>query len=56
MRKQCDGLYARVVSELNADPLSGDLFLFANRRRSRAASSQQKTERKTAMDFPAAKL
>jgi transposase len=36
MRKQYDGLYALVVSELNADPLSGDLFLFANRRRKRA--------------------
>jgi hypothetical protein len=29
------GLYALVVSELNADPLSGDLFLFTNRRRNR---------------------
>jgi transposase len=36
MRKQYDGLYALVVSELNADPLSGDLFLFTNRRRTRA--------------------
>jgi transposase len=35
MRKQYDGLYALVVSELNADPLSGDLFLFTNRRRDR---------------------
>ncbi len=32
MRKQYDGLYALVVSELKADPLSGDLFLFTNRR------------------------
>jgi len=36
MRKQCDGLYALVVAELKADPLSGDLFLFTNRRRTRA--------------------
>ena len=36
MRKQYDGLYALVVSEMNADPLSGDLFLFTNRRRTRA--------------------
>jgi transposase len=36
MRKQYDGLYALVVSELKADPLSGDLFLFTNRRRTRA--------------------
>jgi transposase len=36
MRKQYNGLYALVVSELNADPLSGDLFLFTNRRRTRA--------------------
>jgi len=36
MRKQYDGLYALVVSELNADLLSGDLFLFTNRRRTRA--------------------
>lgn len=36
MRKQYDGLYALVVSALNADPLSGDLFLFTNRRRTRA--------------------
>ena len=36
MRKQYEGLYALVVSELSADPLSGDLFLFTNRRRTRA--------------------
>ena len=36
MRKHYDGLYALVVLELNADPLSGDLFLFTNRRRTRA--------------------
>ena len=36
MRKQYDGLYALVVSEMKADPLSGDLFLFTNRRRTRA--------------------
>lgn len=36
MRKQYDGLYTLVVSELKADPLSGDLFLFTNRRRTRA--------------------
>jgi transposase len=36
MRKQYDGLYALVTAELKADPLSGDLFLFTNRRRTRA--------------------
>lgn len=36
MRKQYDGLYALVVAELKADPLSGDLFLFTNGRRTRA--------------------
>ncbi len=36
MRKQYDGLYALVVAELKADPLSGELFLFTNRRRTRA--------------------
>ena len=36
MRKQYDGLYALVVSEMKSDPLSGDLFLFTNRRRTRA--------------------
>ena len=36
MRKQYDGLYVLVVAELKADPLSGDLFLFTNRRRTRA--------------------
>jgi hypothetical protein len=36
MRKQYDGLYALVVAELKADPLSGDRFLFTNRHRTRA--------------------
>ena len=36
MRKHYDGLYALVVSEMKADPLSGDLFLFTNSRRTRA--------------------
>jgi transposase len=36
MRKHYDGLYALVVSEMKADPLSGDLFLFTNQRRTRA--------------------
>ena len=36
MRKQYDGLYALVVSQMKADPLAGDLFLFTNRRRTRA--------------------
>jgi transposase len=36
MRKRYDGLQALVVSEMKADPLSGDLFLFTNRRRTRA--------------------
>jgi transposase len=35
-RTQYNGLYALVVAELKADPLFGDLFLFTNRRRSRA--------------------
>lgn len=36
MRKGFDGLHAIVVSRLGQDPLSGDLFLFANRTRRRA--------------------
>ncbi len=36
MRKQYDGLCALVVAEMKADPLSGDLFPFTNRRRTRA--------------------
>lgn len=33
LRKGFDGLYGLVVRELEADPLSGDLYLFVNRRR-----------------------
>jgi len=33
LRKGYEGLYALIVSELGADPLSGDNFLFINRRR-----------------------
>ena len=36
MRKRYDGLYALVVAEMKIDPVSGDLFLFTNRRRTRA--------------------
>ena len=36
MRKGFDGLSAIVTNELDRDPLSGDLFLFANRTRKRA--------------------
>jgi transposase len=36
MRKGFDGLSAIVTNELNRDPLSGELFLFANRTRKRA--------------------
>jgi transposase len=36
MRKGFDGLSALVTNELGRDPLSGDLFLFANRTRKRA--------------------
>lgn len=36
MRKGFDGLSAVVTNELGCDPLSGDLFLFANRTRKRA--------------------
>ncbi len=43
MRKQYDGLYALVVSELKADPLSGYLFLFTNRRRTLAAATARIT-------------
>lgn len=32
MRKQMDGLSAMVASEMDEDPLSGNLFLFPNRR------------------------
>ena len=33
MRKSFDGLSGLIRSELNADPLSGSLFVFCNRRR-----------------------
>jgi transposase len=33
MRKGYNGLYGLVENELHRDPLSGDLFLFCNRRR-----------------------
>ena len=33
MRKSFDGLSGLIRSELNADPLSGALFVFCNRRR-----------------------
>ena len=33
MRKGFDGLYGLVKSQLNEDPLSGHLFVFANRNR-----------------------
>jgi transposase len=35
LRRGFDGLQALVVSELGCDPLSGDCFLFVNRRRTR---------------------
>ncbi len=33
MRKSFDGLAGLIRSELNKDPLSGDIFIFLNRRR-----------------------
>jgi transposase len=36
MRKGFDGLYGMVTSELERDPMSGDLFLFVSRDRKRA--------------------
>jgi transposase len=33
MRKGADGLSGLVIGEMNADPLSGDVFVFSNRRR-----------------------
>lgn len=33
MRKGADGLSGLVMSEMHADPLSGDVFVFSNRRR-----------------------
>lgn len=36
LRKGFDGLYGLVRNELGRDPLSGDLFLFVNRRRTSA--------------------
>lgn len=36
LRKGYDGLYGLVANELGEDPLSGDCFLFTNRRRTRA--------------------
>jgi transposase len=35
MRKSFDGLHGLVVDVLQQDPLSGDLFVFLNRRRDR---------------------
>jgi transposase len=35
MRKGYDGLHALVASQLGEDPLSGHLFVFANRQRTR---------------------
>ena len=35
MRKSFDGLSGIVRSELGADPVSGDIFIFVNRRRDR---------------------
>jgi transposase len=35
MRKGFDGLSGLVLSEMNGDPLSGDVFIFVNRRRNR---------------------
>ena len=35
LRKNFDGLHALVVSRLGGDPLSGDVFVFANRRLTR---------------------
>lgn len=35
MRRSFDGLYALVVGQLQQDPQSGHLFLFANKRRDR---------------------
>lgn len=35
MRRSFDGLSALVQQQLNADPLSGNLFLFCNKRRNR---------------------
>lgn len=36
LRKGYDGLYGLVANELGEDPLSGDCFLFTNRRRTSA--------------------
>ena len=36
MRKGFDGLYGMVSSQLDKDPLSGDLYLFVARNRKRA--------------------
>jgi transposase len=35
MRKSFDGLSGLVVTQMKADPLSGDVYLFINRRRDR---------------------
>ena len=36
LRKGFDGLYGMVTGELGRDPLSGECYLFVNRRRTRA--------------------
>lgn len=35
MRKSFDGLSGIVINELNGNPLSGDVYIFINRRRDR---------------------
>jgi len=36
LRKSYDGLYGLVANQLGLDPMSGDCFLFTNKRRNRA--------------------
>ena len=39
LRGSFNRLYGLVVEQLKADPLSGNLFLFINRRRNRSSTS-----------------
>ena len=41
MRKSFDGLHGLVIDSLNMNPLSGDVYIFINRRRNRIKLSYE---------------